>query len=357
MFSAIDTVPRCSRGRTSLCSGIFRSTIRIVGPDSSNSASAAPLLLRRGPRDQIEIGRAYVMHTRNGGSGPLEWLRRHEIANQAAILNMTTSQFIPVSASSLCRCTSAFEGLHSTSVIALAVDPKQSMLAVGQYSHPSAGIVLLDLNGPTERWRKQWPYNTSAWIEGMAFSTDGRRLWTALSDGRLQSHDVDGSPLRETTAAGGDVSDVRLGRDAQWAVVCGSWDRSPGYGAWGAVDFNEYFTTLVAADAQGDATDSNELIASILSNTPAHHDLFRFRNSATLAFSPDGTLELVSVVEGHEAAPQLLVRTRFNGSILDTLTFSRARDFALAAVFAEDGVTFWIGTHSGLLFRFVTSPA
>ncbi|MGE0400107.1 MAG: hypothetical protein AB7T06_25545 [Kofleriaceae bacterium] len=44
-----------------------------------------------------------------------------------------------------------------------------------------------------------------------------------------------------------------------------------------------------------------------------------------------------------------------SGSVLETLTFHRAQDFTVSAAFADDNVTFSLGTHSGLLFQFACS--
>ncbi len=267
-------------------------------------------------------------------------------------LGTITSTLAPRSARLSVHCVAALENRPRASIVALAVDPATSVLAVGRYDHPHTGIALFDLATMSERWQQRWSYSSDDNLEALAFSADGLRLWTALSNGRLVCRDViDGRVQRETRPQGDTVSDVRLCRDARWAVVSGSWNNDPGYGAWGGGDFNDYFTTLVAADAETEAPDKETLVASILASTPAIHHLSRFRKSATLAIASDGMRDIFSVVEGHAAAPIVQLRER-SGSVLETLTFHRAQDFAVSGAFAEGDASFWLGTHSGLLFQF-----
>jgi hypothetical protein len=259
----------------------------------------------------------------------------------------------PASTSNLLRGMASFGDVKLASINALAVDAAESLLAVGQYAYPQTGVELLELATRKIRWRSAWGYSSDDAVKGLAFSRDGQRLWIALANGALRCYDVaDGTLQKKTKKCPGDfITEVRLARDAQWAVARGGWDQSTGWSG-PPVDMNEYFTALLPAEAGDDAPRPDGLADTLLAATPPPHSLLRFRDAATLAYSPDGTRELFSIVKGHEAAPQLLLRARPDKQLLDTLTFHRPGDFALAATFTDDGAKLWLGTESGLLFGY-----
>jgi hypothetical protein len=266
------------------------------------------------------------------------------------------NKLAPTSTSHVCRGIASFGDVELQTISALAIDSARTQLAIGQYFYPRQGVVLLDVPARCIRWQSDWAYSSSDDIDALAFSRDGRRVWVALSDGSLRCFGADDGELKKRTerCAGDSISDVRLSRDARFAVAQGSWDRSTGWSG-PPVDMNEYFTTLITADATAGEVDKARepaLIDAILATTTGRHALLRFKNVATLAISPDAKLDLVSVVKGHEAAPQLLVRDRASGRNIDTLTFHRPGDFALAATFTDDSKGFWVGTQSGLLFGY-----
>jgi hypothetical protein len=230
---------------------------------------------------------------------------------------------------------------------ALAVDAGEKLIAVGQYFHPREGVALVDLATRVVRWRNDWSYSTVDSVDSLAFSSDGERLWVALSGGALRGHDVaDGRLLKQTRPLPGDSIDaVRLSRDARYAVVDATNDLNQ-TGWSGGVTRLESSSFLVAADAPLPSGDAEPLMRAV--TRPGRNTLLRFRDAARIACSPDGAVELVSRIKGHEPAP--IVEIRQGTTLVDTITFRRPGDFALAGTFSDDGTRFWVGTQSGLLF-------
>jgi hypothetical protein len=261
---------------------------------------------------------------------------------------------------------------------AMAIDSSERLLAVGQYHYPHQGVALIDLQASrsppargsasprssrladlearAKRWQCDWQYSTYHELHSLAFTSDGARLWLALGDGSLRCHSVeDGRLLKETAPVSGDSIDkVRLSRDARYAVVEGSDDLNR-TGWSGGVTQYQSFSVVVAADGPKEIADEPSLVRDVTNASPGRSTLLRFRDSATLAYSRDGSLELVSRLKGHESAPLLILQERA-GAALDEIRFRRTADFALAAVFSERA--FWVGTQSGLIFAWsVTESA
>ncbi len=259
----------------------------------------------------------------------------------------------PTSTSGRCQLLAALD-LTLAIIDPVAIDSGERLLAVGQYRHPQQGVAVIDLATRAKRWQSDWSYSTADGIDSLAFSTDGARLWVGLSGGSLRCHAVaDGRLLKQTRPSPGDSVDaVRLSRDARYAVISGRNDAN--LTGWsGGVSRYDSFAGLIAADAPelvAPVAEDHPLVRAIVAASPGPNTLLRFRDAAPLAYSPDGALELVSQVKGHEAAPLLFVRPRSGGAPLDTLTFRRPGDFALCAAFTDDGARFWVGTQSGRLF-------
>jgi hypothetical protein len=246
-----------------------------------------------------------------------------------------------IPASRRCRSIAALD-LQLSAIDAMAVDAAEQLLAVGQYHYPKTGVALIDMKEQKTRWSYDWQYSTYEELHSLAF---GRELWAALGDCRLRSFSLaDGRLTKETGAVSGDsIGRVVLSRDARYAVIEGADDLNR-TGWSGGVTRLESFREVVPAEGKAD----EEARAS----GPGRNLLLRFRDSASLAWSPDGKLELVSRLRGHEAAPLLVLQER-SGAILDEIRFVREADFALAATFSDDSTRFYVGTQSGLIFAWV----
>jgi hypothetical protein len=229
----------------------------------------------------------------------------------------------------------------------LAIDAGAQLAAVGLNGYPQEGLGLVDLSTGAQRWRVDWKFSTYDCVAALAFGSGGERVWIVLGDGRLRCFAVaDGRMLEErgSPAGSASVEAVHLLRDASYAVVSTSLDETPGWSA-----FTATITTadeLIAVEGPPLKGDTRAHVQAIIASSPV---VRRVDDVMRLAYSPDGTLELVSYSQKGKPLRLEIVR-RTDKSVLDSLTFTGKGDRPISGFFSDDSARFWIGTWSGSIF-------
>jgi hypothetical protein len=241
--------------------------------------------------------------------------------------------------------------LKATTIRAIAVDSRERFVAISQYDHPREGVALVDLSSGSIAWRAWWEFSTSDMVHSVAFTRDGERLWVALSSASLRCYAAaDGVLFRETPSSS-DVESAKLSRDARYAVIRGSVDRTPGWFAFAATI--ETFEVVEPADEALPASADRKAMIEAVARTCAEPSVtvLRFGGKAPIAHSPDGALEVVCEYDERSGRSRFIVRSRSTATDLDVVELP-SYEGALCATFTDDSARFYVGTSKGRVLGF-----